>query len=575
MSNIFNHHLLTVLITLPVFMGFSLLFVPASSHKLLRTLSLFFTLIILGATGVLLHQFQINDSFQFVEKVVWIKNLGVNYFVGVDGISLFLVALVNLLAPILILSSWKSIQKNIRSFLMSLFFLQASIVGVFVSLDLVLFYFFWELMLIPMFLLIGVWGSENRIYAAVKFFLFTLVGSILMFAAVIYLGYLFRGQEGTLSFSLINLYNLKLTPGLQILLFSSFFIAFAVKVPMFPLHTWLPDAHVEAPAAGSIILAGVLLKMGAYGFIRICLPLFPYAVNFFLPTIIILALIGIIYGGLVALIQKDIKKLIAYSSVAHMGFIILGIFSYQPDGVVGAVLQMINHGLATGALFLLFGYLYERKHSRLIKDFGGIAAILPMYTFYFLIVVFASIGLPGLNGFVGEFLILLGIFSAAGGQLFNFFGISGMIATAGIVLGAVYLLWLVQRVFFGPVAHAEDKKLLDLNFREHVSIVPLVALIFIIGLQPTYFTSRIAPAVKKTLKISTPIPNAIKKNLAIKKIIKVKKPFDPSIPRLARDKPFDKLKASSSSGEGRLPVGRLRGDQAQGQARLRIGGRHS
>jgi len=372
--------------------------------------------------------------------------------------------------------------------MISMLLLETGMLGVFLANDLFLFYLFWEVMLIPMYFIIGIWGGPRRIYAAVKFILFTMFGSLLMLLAIIYL-YLMTPERTT---DLTAIMVLDIPRHIQILLFSAFALAFAIKVPLFPFHTWLPDAHVEAPTAGSIILAGVLLKLGTYGFLRFCLPIFPYATLQFVPLISILALIGIIYGALVAMVQKDVKSLVAYSSVAHLGFVMLGMFALNTQGVTGSILQMVNHGIATGALFLLVGMIYERRHTRLIDDFGGIAHVMPVFSAIFMIITLASIGLPGTNGFVGEFLILLGTYSSN--------PIFAAIGTAGIILAAVYMLWMVQRVFFGECIKDENKKLLDMNWRELAIAIPLVILVFWIGFYPKTFTAKIEPSVNYLVK---------------------------------------------------------------------------
>jgi NADH-quinone oxidoreductase subunit M len=367
--------------------------------------------------------------------------------------------------------------------------LETAMIGAFVALDLFLFYVFWEMMLIPMYFLIGMWGGERRIYATIKFFIFTMTGSLLMLVAILVLVFTHKGQTGELTFELAKLYSVQLSPGTQWLIFLAFALSFAIKVPMFPFHTWLPDAHVEAPTAGSVILAGVLLKMGGYGFLRFAVPLFPEAAVRAIPLIVTLAIIGIIYGALVAMVQQDVKKLVAYSSVSHLGFVMLGIFALNEQAVQGAIYQMLNHGLSTGALFLLVGVIYERRHTRMIESFGGLTRIMPLYAVIFMIVTLSSIGLPPLNGFVGEFLILLGSFKAK--------ALWAVLAASGVVLGAIYMLWMYQRVFFGPVRHAENEKLKDLNVREVVVFAPVLVMILFMGVYPKPFLSRMEPAVEK------------------------------------------------------------------------------
>jgi NADH-quinone oxidoreductase subunit M len=419
---------------------------------------------------------------QFLERVPWVPQFNIQYLVGVDGLSLFLVLLTTFLTVLVLLFSWEGIERRLKSYLVLLLLLESGMIGVFVALDLVLFFVFWELTLVPMYFLIGEWGGARRVYAALKFFIYTMAGSMLMLVAILVL-YL---QGGT--FDLLVLQGLNLPVNLQAWLFVAFALAFAIKVPLFPFHTWLPDAHVEAPTGGSVILAGVLLKMGTYGFVRFCLTLFPDATRQFVPWIATLAIIGIIYGALVALVQKDIKSLVAYSSVAHLGFVALGIFALNAQGIAGATLQMVNHGLSTGALFLLVGMLYNRRHTRLLAEFGGLWKSIPVFAFMFLIVAFSSAGLPGLNGFVGEFNILLGAFQA--NRVFAIF------ATFGIILAAWYLLHAVRQMLQGPLTRQENANLHDLSGRELLVLVPLVILFFVIGLFPNLFLDKINPSAE-------------------------------------------------------------------------------
>ncbi len=410
-------------------------------------------------------------GMQFTERVSWITSPPINYSLGVDGISLPLVVLTTFITPLCILTSWKSIESRVREFMGLILVMEAAMLGVFVALDFVLFYVFWEVMLIPMYLLIGVWGGANRLYAAIKFFLYTLAGSVLLLVALIVLFF-----QGGHTFDIVALTQGMYSPTLQNWLFLAFFLAFAIKVPMFPFHTWLPDAHVEAPTAGSVILASVLLKMGAYGFLRFALPMLPDATVTFTPMIVTLSLIAIIYGAYMALAQADLKKLIAYSSVSHMGFVTLGIFALNAQGIEGAVFQMVNHGITTGALFLCVGTIYERTHSRLIADHSGLAKSMPRYATVLVIFVLSSLGLPGTNSFVGEFLVLVGTFIWSKG--------AAAIAALGVILAAVYLLWMVQRVAFGSPTRNSDARLFDLNLREMVTFAPLVVLVFVIGVFP-------------------------------------------------------------------------------------------
>jgi NADH-quinone oxidoreductase subunit M len=404
----------------------------------------------------------------------------------VDGFSVPLIVLTALLVPLVILQSWRDHEGKIRGFLGFLLVLETGLIGVFCALDLFLFYVFWEAMLVPMYFLIGGWGGERRVYAAIKFVLYTMVGSLLMLAAILYL-YTAAG-----SFNLSDLYGLRLPAVAQMFLFGAFALAFAIKVPLFPFHTWLPDAHVEAPTGGSVLLAGVLLKMGTYGFVRFAMPLFPEASAAFAPAIAVLAVIGVIYGSLVAMVQPDLKKLVAYTSVAHLGFVVLGIVSLTPQGVMGATLQMINHGISTGALFLLVGMIYERRHTREIDAFGGLASPMPLYATLFLIVTVSSIALPATNGFIGEFLILMGSFKAN--------AVTASLAATGVVFGAAAMLWMVKKVFFGPVTREENRSLADLSFREVAVLLPLVVLIFWIGVGPGFLTKKMEKSVTKFIE---------------------------------------------------------------------------
>jgi NADH-quinone oxidoreductase subunit M len=422
----------------------------------------------------------------------------IKYWVGVDGLSLLLVLLTTLLGPIVVLSSWTYIGKQVRGYYTLLLILQTGVTGVFTSFDVFLFYIFFELTLIPMYFIIGIWGGEDRIYAAVKFVLYTLAGSLLMLVAILYLGYTagdaVNGGVFTTDYFKLLAYDVPL--GSQTWLFFLFALAFSIKVPLFPFHTWLPDAHVQAPTGGSVILAGVLLKLGTYGLLRFCLPLFPYAAARYALLFAVLAVIGIIYGALVARVQPDAKKLVAYSSVSHLGFVVLGLFAFNVEGLQGALIQMINHGLSTGALFLLVGMLYERRHTRLMADFGGIARSAPVLTFFMVLTALASAGLPGLNGFVGEFLILVGAFKS------EVVGLPLLIAlaTTGVVLAVVYLLWLIYRTFFGPLTREENREMADLNAREVLLLAPLAVLMVVLGLMPNPFLQKSEPAVRFLLE---------------------------------------------------------------------------
>ena len=465
-----DYPLLSLMIFIPVLGSFLLLFIRNAAA--VRWIALAFSIVeLLLCLPLLLNFDGSTPNMQFGESLTWIAAWNINYRLGVDGISILFVALTTLLTTISIMVSWTAIQDRVREFMIAMLFLESAIIGVFMSLDLFLFYLFWEAMLIPMYLLIGVWGGPNRLYAAIKFFLYTLVGSVLMLIAIIAV-YFAAGH----TFDVLAIMNHKFTPAFQFWAFAAFFAAFAVKVPMFPVHTWLPDAHVEAPTAGSIILAGILIKMGAYGFLRFSLPFFPDAAIAWTPAIMVLSVIGIIYGAYMAFAQTDFKKLIAYSSVSHMGFVTLGIFALNLQGMEGGILQMLNHGVSTGALFLAVGIIYERTHTRLLADYGGIAAKVPVYATFLLIITLSSIGLPGTNGFIGEFSILLGAFLH--------YKPYAVVASLGIILGAGYMLWLYQRVAFGKITNPHNEHLADMNTREIVAALPLVALVFIVGLYP-------------------------------------------------------------------------------------------
>jgi NADH-quinone oxidoreductase subunit M len=441
-------------------------------------------------------------GMQLAERVAWIPAFGIDYSLGVDGLSILLVMLTTFLAPLVMLGSWNSIQDRVKGFCVSLMLLQTGMLGAFLAVDLFLFYVFWELMLVPLYFIVGIWGGARRIYAAIKLFVFTVVGSLLMLIAILYLGF----THGT--FDVVRLYDADIHATQQLWLFGFFALAFAIKVPMFPFHTWLPDAHVEAPTAGSVVLAGVLLKMGTYGFMRFAMPLFPEALQRYSGLLAVLAVVGIVYGALVAMVQPDVKKLVAYSSVSHLGYVILGLVALQPveragqvvyapveQGVQGGILQMVNHGLSTGALFLLVGMIYERRHTRMIRDFGGIAKVMPGYAFLFMMITLSSIGLPGLNGFVGELLILLGAFKAN--------VVLGALAATGVVLGAAYMLWMFRRVFFGPITKEENRTLKDVDGREAFIISAILLFVIWIGVHPSTFLSMTTESVDLLVERST------------------------------------------------------------------------
>src|SRR2546428_800422 len=481
--------LVSVVTFLPGAAGLALLFVPRRSVGVLRVASLAITVVTFVLSLPLYFGFDgAITGYQFEGTRPWMPTLGAAYHVGIDGISLLLVLLTTFLMPLALASAWGVIEDRLKEFMATMLILETGMLGVFVSLDLFLFYVFWEAMLIPMYFIIGVWGGPDRIYAAVKFVLYTMVGSVLMLVAILALYYQYGAATGRYTFDLPVLAQYVMAPGrAQNLMFLAFALAFAIKVPLFPFHTWLPDAHVEAPTAGSVILAGVLLKMGTYGFLRFCLPLFPDASVDFGPWVYALAVIGIVYGAFVSTVQPDLKKLVAYSSVSHLGFVMLGLFTLTPQGLVGGVIQMVNHGLSTGALFLMVGMIYERRHTRLISEFGGLWAVIPGFSALLLIVCLSSLGLPGLNGFVGEFLILVGTFSVNKWL--------AAAATTGIIFATVDLLWMYQPVAFGEIRHEANRRLADLTPREWAVLVPVGGLIVWIGVYPKAFTAKTEASV--------------------------------------------------------------------------------
>lgn len=491
-------NLLSLVVFIPLAGAVLLLLVPKGNQNLVKIVALAAAVLAFILSIPLYLSFQVgNADMQFVERWEWMPEFGISYSLGIDGISLFLVLLTTFLTVLCIYGSFGVVKEKLKGYMFCFLMLETGMLGVFTALDLFLFYVFWEAMLIPMYFIIGVWGGPRRIYAALKFFIYTMVGSVLMLAAIIYM-YL-HGMDaigGERTFDILKLTenaHLSFPLSIQMWLFAAFALAFAIKVPMFPFHTWLPDAHVEAPTAGSVILAGVLLKMGTYGFIRFCIPFFPAAAKEFVLLISVLAVIGIVYGAMVSIVQKDLKKLVAYSSVSHLGFVMLGLFALNPEGMTGGVLQMVNHGLSTGALFFLVGVIYERRHTRMIAEYGGLAKQMPKYAAIFSIVALSSLGLPGLNGFVGEFLILFGTFQAH--QVYS------IIAASGVVLAAVYLLWMYRRTFFGPLENEANKNLKDLNMREWLVFVPLLIPIVWIGVYPYPFLVRIEPAVLKIIAL--------------------------------------------------------------------------
>jgi NADH-quinone oxidoreductase subunit M len=508
--DLITDNLLTVLILLPLIGALVALAYQtlAKQEDQIKWVALGFTLInFVVSLGLFAKSALAGASgFSFEQNLPWIRAINTNYHIGVDGLSFWLVILTTLIMPIAVLSSWNAVEKRKTAFYVFLLLLESAMIGVFVSLDLLLFYLFFEASLIPMFFLIGIWGGDNRIYAAVKFFIFTALGSLLMLVAIIALYYIYADQTGLGgSFDVITIMNAmksgqRVVAGQTgVLLFWAFALAFMIKVPLFPFHTWLPDGHTEAPTAGSVILAAVLLKMGTYGLMRFNFGIFPDQSRNFAWIFITLAIIGIIYGALVAMVQPDVKRLVAYSSVAHMGFVVLGMFSFTEMGMQGAVYQMLNHGVSTGALFLLVGFIYERRHTRAITEFGGIANVMPLYATIFVITTMSSIGLPFLNGFVGEFLIMIGMFQSTvlgitAGTNWNY--IAAMLAGTGVIFAAVYMLWMVQRVFFGKVTNARNRTLADLSWREIGLMLPLLALMVYMGVFPKPFLKRTDDAVK-------------------------------------------------------------------------------
>ena len=491
-------YLLSLIIFFPLLGMLFVLFIPRDNDGLLKGFTLVVSLVtfVISLPLAFDNIFATSGGMHYREFYEWI-NIGdyfqMNYNLGVDGISLWLVMLTTFIMPVTVLSTWKSVQKNTKGFMALLLLLETAMLGAFVSLDLFLFYIFWELMLIPMYFLIGIWGGKNRIYAAVKFFIFTAVGSLLMLVAIIFL-YYFAVESGAQisGFSIQDFYKLDLPYNAQYWLFLAFAFSFAIKVPMFPVHTWLPDAHTEAPTAGSVILAAVMLKMGTYGYVRFAMPLFPDALQTFIPYLAGLSVIGIVYGSLVAMMQEDVKKLVAYSSVAHLGFVMLGIFAMNQVGMAGGIIQMVNHGISTGALFLIVGFIYERRHTRLISEFGGLAHKMPIFATIFLIITFSSVGLPGTNGFVGEFLALAGAFESN----LRWFAV---IATSGVIFAAIYMLWMYQRVMLGKVTNPANENLKDLSLREIAVMVPLLLFVFWIGVYPNTFLDKMNPAIEQLL----------------------------------------------------------------------------
>ncbi|MDB4934871.1 MAG: NADH-ubiquinone oxidoreductase chain [Labilithrix sp.] len=490
--------LLSWLIGLPLAGAVAILFLPRQTPRLLKGTTFFVMIGTLCATLPLMRA-DMGRTYHFNQDIVWIERFGIHYHVAVDGISLWLVILTAFIVPIAAYVSFGSINTRIKDWCFALLLLEAAMIGAFVSLDLFLFYVFWELMLIPMYVMIGVWGGTNRIKASLKFFLYTMAGSMLMLAAILYLAYTYgKVTGGPTSFDYFELQRVVLPRNVQIWLFAGFAASFLIKVPMFPVHTWLPDAHTEAPTAGSIILAAVMLKMGTYGYLRFCMGLFPEASSEFAATLAGVAVLGgILYGGFCAWRQDDVKRLVAYSSVAHLGYVMLGLFAATQSSLEGAVLQMVNHGISTGALFLLVGVIYDRRHTRMLDDFGGLAKVMPVYAALFVIATMASVGLPGTNGFTGEFLIITGTFVS--NKLGHVNGIQAVGAALGVIIAALYMLTAVQKMFFGPITRDENKHLKDINAREILAVAPLIIAIFVIGLAPNILLSQMRDAVARTI----------------------------------------------------------------------------
>jgi NADH-quinone oxidoreductase subunit M len=509
--------LLSLLVFFPSIIALVIAFLP--EHKVVKFFALGASILHFFLSLLLFKEFDSTSAgLQFVEKHDWIPQMGITYFLGLDGISLWLVILTTSLMPVMILGSWKSIESKVKGFLICLFTLQTAMLGTFLAMDAILFYLFWELSLVPMYFIVGIWGGPRRIYATLKFFIYTMLGSVLMLVAIIYLMFLTQEALGQMSASLLDFYKLDIpfVGGqfftMQTLLFFAFALAFAIKVPVFPFHTWLPDAHVEAPTPGSVVLAAVMLKMGTYGFLRWVIPLFPEAADYWAWLFMVVGTIGIVYGALMAMVQSDIKKLVAYSSVSHMGYVLIGIFCFNIQGMSGALYQMLNHGISTGALFLLVGMIYERTHTREIDKYGGLASKMPIFTICFFIITLSSIAVPLTNGFVGEFLILLGTFKSHPAI--------AAVAALGVILGAVYMLWMFKRVFFGEesaLVQDQSHPLKDLNYREILVLSPLIVLVFWMGIFPNQFLNFTNKSLNQliqtrhnyNLSIHTPTQNSI------------------------------------------------------------------
>ena len=505
MSNTAGFPFLSLILFTPLVGAILLLFVSRRSEGAIRWIANIFTAAGFVVSVPLWFWYNPqNPEYQFVERITWIPSIGADYFLGVDGFSVLLILLTTLMGFIACLSSWTAITERVKEYYIFLLVLQTGMLGAFMALDFLLFFLFWEVMLVPMYFLIGIWGSANRLYSAIKFFLYTLVGSVVMLLGILALYFAYHSATGVYTFDVTRFQAHGFAPGLQWWVFLAFFLGFAIKVPMFPFHTWLPDAHTDAPTAGSVILAAVLLKMGTYGFIRFSLPILPDATRAFVPMMVTLSIIGIIYGALVAMAQRDWKRLVAYSSVSHMAMVMLGMFALNPVGITGSIVQQLNHGISTGALFLLVGVVYERRHTREISEYGGLSKVMPVYAAIFLVMTMSSIGLPALNGFIGELLILQGIFAVSMAW--------AAVAAAGIVLGAAYMLWLYQRTMFGKVDNPKNEGLTDVSFREFALFAPLIVLAVWIGLYPTPFLRRLDTSVNRV--VARVSPQYIRQNAA-------------------------------------------------------------
>jgi NADH-quinone oxidoreductase subunit M len=501
-SNAANFPILSLILFTPLAGAVMLLFVSKKQEDLIRWIANIVAFIGFVVSVPLWFWYQPSGpQFQFVERMPWIPSVGADYFLGVDGFSVLLILLTTLMGTIAVLSSWTAIKERVKEYYIFLLVLQGGMIGAFISLDFLLFFLFWEVMLVPMYFLIGIWGSDRRLYSAIKFFLYTLVGSVVMLLGILALYFYHHDVTGVYSFDITKYQGLNVPFNLQWWVFLAFFLGFSIKVPMFPFHTWLPDAHTDAPTAGSVILAAVLLKMGTYGFIRFSLPILPDATRASVWWVVGLSLIGIVYGALVAMAQKDWKRLVAYSSVSHMGMVMLGMFALNPVGISGSIIQQLNHGISTGALFLIVGIVYERRHTREIAEYGGLSKVMPVYAAIFMVMMMSSIGLPTLNGFIGELLILQGAFIA------NIWW--AVVAASSLVLGAAYMLWLYQRTMFGKIENPKNEKLPDLNLREIATFVPLIILAVWIGIYPKPFLDRLAPTVNAVIARVSPAYPAV------------------------------------------------------------------